>query len=127
MFSTTILDVAAGVIFGFLAISLFTSAAVEAVNSFFKLRASDLKSGIMALFNDPNLKDWPNGSTNTLLSVLSALGTHRRPPLPARTASSISPLVLQTVSPPPLLYRKVAVCWCAARCNRIVDKACSVG
>ena len=56
MFSTAILDVAAGVIFGFLAISLFTSAAVEAVNSFFKLRASDLKSGVMALFNDPNFE-----------------------------------------------------------------------
>ena len=54
MFSSTILDVAAGVIFGFLAISLFTSAAVEVVNSFFKLRASDLKSGVMALLNDPN-------------------------------------------------------------------------
>ncbi len=56
MFSTTVLDVAAGVIFGFLAISLFTSAAVEAINSLFKLRASDLKSGIMALFNDPKFE-----------------------------------------------------------------------
>jgi hypothetical protein len=54
VFSSTILDVAAGVIFGFLAVSLFTSAAVEAINSLFGLRARNLKTGIMALVNDPN-------------------------------------------------------------------------
>jgi hypothetical protein len=53
MFGSTILDVAVGVVFGFLAISLFTSAAVEAINSYLKLRAVNLKSGIMALVNDP--------------------------------------------------------------------------
>jgi hypothetical protein len=53
MFGSAILDVAVGVVFGFLAISLFTSAAVEAINSYLKLRAVNLKSGIMALVNDP--------------------------------------------------------------------------
>jgi hypothetical protein len=53
MFGSTILDVAAGVIFGFLAISLFTSAGVEAINSALKLRATNLKSGIIDLVNDP--------------------------------------------------------------------------
>ena len=38
MFGSTILDVAAGIIFGFLAISLFTSAAVEAINSILNAR-----------------------------------------------------------------------------------------
>jgi len=54
MFGSIILDVAAGVIFGFLAISLFTSAAVEAINSLFNVRVKTLKTGIMALVNDPN-------------------------------------------------------------------------
>lgn len=54
MFGSTILDVAAGVVFGFLAISLFTSAAVEAINSALKLRATSLLSGIQTLVNDPN-------------------------------------------------------------------------
>jgi hypothetical protein len=54
MFGSTILDVAAGIIFGFLAISLFTSAAVEAINSVLNVRVNNLRTGIMALVNDPN-------------------------------------------------------------------------
>jgi hypothetical protein len=54
MFGSTILDVAAGIIFGFLAISLFTSAAVEAINSVLNVRVKNLQAGIMALVNDPN-------------------------------------------------------------------------
>jgi len=46
--------VATGLVFGFLAISLFTSAGVEAINSALKLRATNLLSGIQALMNDPN-------------------------------------------------------------------------
>jgi hypothetical protein len=53
MFGSTILDVAIGMIFSFLAVSLFTSATVEAINSLLQLRAVNLKSGIMALVNDP--------------------------------------------------------------------------
>ena len=54
MFGSTVLDVAAGIIFGFLAISLFTSAAVEAINSALNVRVKNLRKGIMALVNDPN-------------------------------------------------------------------------
>jgi hypothetical protein len=54
MFGSTVLDVAAGIIFGFLAISLFTSAAVEAINSVLNVRVKNLRTGIMALVNDPN-------------------------------------------------------------------------
>ena len=54
MFGSTILDVAAGIIFGFLAISLFTSASVEAINSALNVRVNNLRTGIMALVNDPN-------------------------------------------------------------------------
>jgi hypothetical protein len=54
MFGSTILDVAAGIIFGFLAISLFTSASVEAINSVLNVRVKNLRTGIMALVNDPN-------------------------------------------------------------------------
>jgi hypothetical protein len=57
MFGSTILDVAIGLIFSFLAISLFTSATVEAINSLLQLRAVNLKSGIMALVNDPGFTD----------------------------------------------------------------------
>jgi hypothetical protein len=54
VFGSTVLDVAAGIIFGFLAISLFTSAFVEAINSFLNVRVKNLRTGIMALVNDPN-------------------------------------------------------------------------
>ena len=54
MFGSTILDMAAGIIFGFLAISLFTSAAVEAINSLLNARTKNLKTGVMALVNDPD-------------------------------------------------------------------------
>jgi hypothetical protein len=54
VFGSTILDVAAGVVFGFLAISLFTSAAVEAISSLFNVRVKNLRTGIMALVNDPD-------------------------------------------------------------------------
>jgi hypothetical protein len=54
MFGSTILEVATGLVFSFLAISLFTSAGVEAINSALKLRATNLLSGVQALVNDPN-------------------------------------------------------------------------
>jgi hypothetical protein len=54
MFGSAILDVAAGIVFGFLAISLFTSAAVEGINSILNVRMKNLRIGVMALVNDPN-------------------------------------------------------------------------
>jgi len=60
VWGSAILDVAMGVIFGFLAISLFTSAAVEAINSILDMRARSLKTGIMALVNDPSFTGLAN-------------------------------------------------------------------
>jgi hypothetical protein len=54
MFNSSVLDVALGVVFAFLAVSLITSAVVEAINSIFKLRSRSLLSGVKALVNDPN-------------------------------------------------------------------------
>jgi hypothetical protein len=54
MFNSSVLDVAIGVIFGFLAISLMTSAIVEAFSSFLQLRAKTLLAGIKDIVNDPN-------------------------------------------------------------------------
>ena len=75
MFGSTILDVAAGIIFGFLAISLFTSAAVEAINSLFNVRVKNLRTGIMALVNDPDF----TGLAKELYAhaLISPLGTGR--------------------------------------------------
>nr|WP_294504806.1 hypothetical protein [uncultured Rhodopila sp.] len=56
MFSSTILDVAAGLIFTFLIVSLAAGAIVEAINSFFKLRSVSLIAGIKQLFNDPKFE-----------------------------------------------------------------------
>ncbi|MBV9785847.1 MAG: hypothetical protein JO264_18740 [Acidisphaera sp.] len=53
MFNSSVLDVAMGVVFGFLAVSLVTSAIVEGINSALKLRSASLFSGIKSLVNDP--------------------------------------------------------------------------
>jgi hypothetical protein len=57
MFDSSILDVAMGVIMAFLAVSLITSAVVEAINSALKLRSTSLLSGIQQLVNDPGLQN----------------------------------------------------------------------
>jgi hypothetical protein len=54
MLGSTVLDVAIGLIFTFLAISLAVSAIVEAIASAMKWRASTLLQGIKDLLNDPN-------------------------------------------------------------------------
>ena len=54
MFNSTVLDVAIGLIFTFLAVSLAVSAIVEAVASAMKWRSSTLLSGIKDLLNDAN-------------------------------------------------------------------------
>jgi hypothetical protein len=53
MLNSAVLDVALGVVFAFLAVSLMTSVVVEAINSAFKTRANTLLAGIKALVNDP--------------------------------------------------------------------------
>ena len=88
MFGSTILDVAIGVIFSFLAVSLFTSATVEAINSLLQLRAVNLKSGIMALVNDPSF----DGLAKHLYAhaLVSSLGS-RRPAGPHMSTSERFP------------------------------------
>jgi hypothetical protein len=84
MFGSTILDVAIGLIFSFLAVSLFTSATVEAINSLLQLRAVNLKSGIMALVNDPDF----DGLAKRLYAhaLVSPLGPGLQQVPPAATA-----------------------------------------
>lgn len=53
MFSSTILDVAVGLVFSFLALSLATGMLVEGISSYLKLRTSTLRAGIGQLVNDP--------------------------------------------------------------------------
>jgi hypothetical protein len=56
MLSSTVLDVAIGLIFTFLAFSLAVSAIVEAIASFFKWRSGTLLQGMKDLLNDQDLK-----------------------------------------------------------------------
>jgi hypothetical protein len=89
MFGSTILDVAIGLIFSFLAISLFTSATVEAINSLLQLRAVNLKSGIMALVNDPGFASLAKDLYEHPL--VSPLGPGPQPP-PAAGAAPQAPV-----------------------------------
>jgi hypothetical protein len=101
MFGSTILDVAIGLIFSFLAISLFTSATVEAINSLLQLRAVNLKSGIMALVNDPGFAGLAKGLyEHPLVSPLGpgvqqapAAGAVAQAPVAARPATDNSTYV----------------------------------
>lgn len=53
MLGSTVLDVAIGLVFVFMAVSLAASALTEALSSFVKLRQTTLRAGIQALLNDP--------------------------------------------------------------------------
>jgi len=55
MFSSTVLDLAVGMIFCFLTASLTTGAVVEAISSLISWRAKTLLSGIQQLLNDKDL------------------------------------------------------------------------
>jgi hypothetical protein len=54
MFNSTVLDVAIGLIFTFLAISLAVSSVVEAIASAMKWRSATLLQGVKDLLNDPD-------------------------------------------------------------------------
>jgi hypothetical protein len=56
MFNSTILDVAVGLIFTFLAVSLAVSSIVEGIASAMHWRSNTLLDGIKTLLNDPELK-----------------------------------------------------------------------
>ncbi len=53
MFSSSIFDVAIGVIFSFLVVSLVASTVLEAISSALKWRATDLRQGVQQLVGDP--------------------------------------------------------------------------
>ncbi len=55
MFNSTILDVAVGLIFTFLAVSLAAGTVVEAIASALKWRSTTLLAGVKQLLNDPDL------------------------------------------------------------------------
>ncbi len=55
MFNSTVLDVAVGLIFTFLAMSLAVSAIVEGLASILRWRSNTLLQGVKDLLNDPNL------------------------------------------------------------------------
>jgi hypothetical protein len=56
MFNSSVLDVAVGLVFTFLAISLIVSAIVEGVASTMKWRSNTLLQGVKDLLNDPEVK-----------------------------------------------------------------------
>jgi hypothetical protein len=56
MFSSAVLDLAIGLVFCFLTVSLATGAVVEAISSITKWRAKTLRKGIGELLNDPQLQ-----------------------------------------------------------------------
>ena len=77
MFGSTILDLAIGLIFTFLIISLVTSTATEAVASALSWRANTLLQGIKDLLNDPQftglaLSIYNHGLTNPQASGAAA-------------------------------------------------------
>ena len=49
MFNSSIIDVAIGLVFTFLVLSLATGIVVEAISSVLKRRASNLRAGVMQL------------------------------------------------------------------------------
>lgn len=57
MFDSSVLEMAAGLIFTFLAVSLATSSIVEAIASMTKWRSRTLLSGVKDLVNDPGFKE----------------------------------------------------------------------
>jgi hypothetical protein len=55
MFGSTILEVAIGMVFVYLLLSLLCSALAELIEALFKYRAKDLKKGVATLLDDPSL------------------------------------------------------------------------
>ena len=81
IFGSTLLEVAIGVIFVYLLLSLLSSALSELIESFLKMRSRDLERGITKLLDNPDLaKDFFDHS------LIHALGD-RPSYIPARTFS----------------------------------------
>jgi hypothetical protein len=58
MFGSSILEVAIGLVFVYLLMSLICSAVNEIIESFLKNRATDLERGIRELFNQSGGEKW---------------------------------------------------------------------
>src|SRR5438034_355636 len=85
MFNTQILDVAIGLIFVYLLLSLICSAANEVIELWLKNRAADLERGLRELLNDPQangldalrntLQNLPNAQVRqALIALVDAAG-----------------------------------------------------
>lgn len=85
MFSSTILDVVIGVVFGFLAVSLAAGAVVEAFNSYLKTRSGTLLKAVKDLVNDPKF------SGIALQLYQHALVNPRGPGAPANVTADEKP------------------------------------
>jgi hypothetical protein len=90
MLSSTVLDVAIGLIFTFLAFSLAVSAIVEAIASVFKWRSNTLLKGVKDLLNDQDLKGLALNLYN------HALINPREPGTAAAATQSLAGAPLQT-------------------------------
>lgn len=85
MFGSTILEVAVGMVFVYLLLSLICSALNEIIESWFKMRARDLEKGLLTIFSEPDKA----GEISKLFfdhPMIKALGTNPSY-IPSRTFS----------------------------------------
>jgi hypothetical protein len=96
MFGSTLLDVAIGITFIYLFLSLIGTAITEAMASFMKMRAKNLEEGIRVILNDPD----GNNLTKQFYDhpLIRGLGNKERRPsyIPARAFASA---LLDTIVP----------------------------
>ena len=101
MLGSTILDVAIGLVFVFMAVSLAASALTEALSSFIKLRQTTLRSGIQALLNDADFtglaRDLYNHALVNPLARGTATGVADLTASPAYVDSSCFALALLSI------------------------------
>jgi hypothetical protein len=83
MFSSTVLDLATGLVFCFLTASLATGVVVEAIASVFKLRSRTLLRGVKQLLNDKDLNGLAGALYNHALINPRGPGNHPTKNAPA--------------------------------------------
>jgi hypothetical protein len=92
MFNSTVLDVAVGLIFTFLALSLAVSSTVEAIASYLDLRTKTLLLGVKDLLNDPNFQGLAAALYNHALVNPREAGTL---PVPMQPTNAANPAAVQ--------------------------------
>ncbi len=65
MLGSTILEVAIGMIFVYLLVSLILTALTELISTYFRLRANTLWDGIRNMLDSPDAIEWAKSSTST--------------------------------------------------------------